>query len=99
MLSICKLCDKGYKIICDHTCYLILENDKVIFIGNRKGNVYKIKIDGCMRIESCFITSINNSFLWHRRLGYISMDILSKLVRNELVKVSPSYCIQKGKVM
>jgi hypothetical protein len=64
--------------MCDHTCYLILENDKVIFIGNRKGNVYKIKIDACMRIESCFITSINNSFLWHRRLGYISMDILSK---------------------
>jgi hypothetical protein len=47
----------------DHTCHLILENDKVIFIGNRKGNVYKIKIDACMRIESYFITSINNSFL------------------------------------
>ena len=47
----------------DHVCCLILENDKFLFIGNRKGNVYKIKIDTCMRIESCLVTSINDSFL------------------------------------
>ena len=39
-----------------------------------------------MRIESCLVSSINNSFLWHRRLGHICIDILSKLVKNELVK-------------
>jgi rRNA maturation protein Rpf1 len=42
LLNISQLCDKGYKIMFDHACYLILENDKVLFIGNRKGNVYKI---------------------------------------------------------
>jgi len=34
----------------EHACCLIIENDKVLFIGNRKENVYKIKIDACMRI-------------------------------------------------
>jgi hypothetical protein len=51
----------------DHACCLILENDKVLFVDNRKGNVYNIKIDACMRIESCLIACINDSFIWHRR--------------------------------
>jgi hypothetical protein len=79
----------------DHACCLILENDKVLFIGNRKWNVYKININPCMRIESCLVTSINVNFLWHRRLGYISMDILSKLIKNELLKGLPPIAFKK----
>ena len=45
LLSISQLCDKDYTIMFDHACCLILENDKVLLIGNRKGNIYKIKID------------------------------------------------------
>jgi len=65
----------------DHACCLILENDKVLVIGIRKEYVYKIKINICMRIENYLVASINDSFLWHRRLGHISMNILSKLVK------------------
>jgi hypothetical protein len=36
LLSISQLCDKGYIIMFDHVCCLILKNDKVIFVGNRK---------------------------------------------------------------
>ena len=50
LLSISQSCDNGYKIMFDHVCCLILENDKVVFVSNRKINVYKIKIDACMRI-------------------------------------------------
>jgi hypothetical protein len=50
-------------------------NDKVLFVGNRKENVYKIKIDACIRIESCLIASINDNFLWHIKLAHISLDI------------------------
>ena len=42
---ISQLCDKGYMIISNYTCYLILENDKVLLVSNKKRNVYKIKID------------------------------------------------------
>jgi hypothetical protein len=51
----------------DHACCLILENDKVLFVDNIKGNVYNIKIDACMRIKNCLIACINDSFIWHRR--------------------------------
>ena len=43
LLSISQLCNKSYKIMFDHAYYLILENNKVIFIENKKGNIYKIK--------------------------------------------------------
>jgi hypothetical protein len=36
LLSISQLCDKGYKIMFDHACCLILKNNKVLFIGNRE---------------------------------------------------------------
>jgi hypothetical protein len=75
LLSISQLCDKGYKIMFNHACCFILENDKVLFVGNRKENVYKIKIDACIRIESCLIASINDNFLWHIKLGHINTDI------------------------
>jgi hypothetical protein len=95
LLSISQLYDKSYKIMFDHACCLILENDEVLFIGNRKWNVYKININACMRIESCLVASINDNFLWHRRLCYISMDILSKLIKNELLKGLPHIAFKK----
>jgi len=58
------LCDKGYKIMFDHACCLILENDKFLLVGNRKENVYKIKINKCMRIKSSLVSSINDSFFF-----------------------------------
>ena len=76
--SIIQLCDKGYKIMFDIACCLLLENDTVLLVGNRKENIYKIKIDARMRIKSYLIASINYSFLWHRKLCHISMDILFK---------------------
>ena len=39
-----------------------------------------------MRLKSCFIASINDSFLWHKILIHITMNVLSKLIKNELVK-------------
>jgi hypothetical protein len=98
LFIISQLYDKDYKIIFNYACCLILEDDKLIYIGNRKINVYKIKIDACMRIKSCLVASINDSFLWHGRLGYISIDILSKLVKNDLVKGLPHIAFKKKKL-
>jgi hypothetical protein len=97
-LSISQLCDTGYKIVFDHVCYLILENNKVIYVENRKGNVNKIKTNAYMRIKSCLITNIKDNFLWHRKLSHISMDILSKLIKNELVKGFPHIDFKKKKI-
>ena len=49
-------------------------------------------------IKSCLIASINDSFLWHKRLGHINIDILSKLVKNKLVKYLPRIAFKKEKL-
>ena len=82
----------------DHVCYLILENNKVTYVENRKGNVNKIKTNAYMRIKSCLITNIKDNFLWHRKLSHISMGILSKLIKNELVKGFPHIDFKKKKL-
>jgi hypothetical protein len=53
---------KVIKLFFYDASYLILENDKIIYVGNRKGNVYQTKIDACMKIESCLVASNNDIF-------------------------------------
>ena len=48
--------------------------------------------------KSCLIAIINDSFLWHKRLGHISIDILSKLVKNKLVKYLPHIALKNEKL-
>ena len=49
--------------------------------------MYVIYIDDIdIHNESCFCANdLNDSWLWHKRLGHASMKILSKLVKNDLV--------------
>ena len=42
--SIDQLCAKGYKIIFDHACCLILENDKILFVGNKKKVFIRLRL-------------------------------------------------------
>ena len=51
-----------------------------------------------LRIKSCLVVSINDNFLWHRILGNINKDILSKLVKNELVKGLPHIALKNKKL-
>ena len=41
---------------------------------------------------------MNDSWLWHRRLGDASMKILSKLVKNDLVIGLPKFIFDKDKI-
>ena len=83
LISISQLCDKGYKVIFDKKVCTIIDTitKKVLFIGNRKNNVYRIKIqyEPKTSINSCLVASNDENWLWHRRLGHASMNQLSKL--------------------
>ena len=85
LLSISKLCNKGYRVICDKSkCDIKNACDgKVLIIRKKCINVYTINID---------------CWLWHRRLGHASMDLISKISKNDLVKGLPKICLQEGRV-
>ena len=85
LLSISQLCDKGYRMCFEaNACHVINSNtNKIIYIGKRHENVYVIYIDEIVfNNESCLITNdVNDSWLWHRRLGHASMKTLVSLLK------------------
>ena len=62
--------------------------------------MYVIYIDDIdIHNESCLCANdVNDSWLWHRRLGHSSMKTLSKLVKNDLVIWFPKLIFNKNKI-
>ena len=85
LLSISQLCDKGYKVCFEsNACHVINSiTNKIIYIGKRHENVYVIHIDEVvLNVESFLIANdVNDSWLWHRRLGHASMKTLISLLK------------------
>ena len=84
-MSSSQICEKGFRVYFDaHPCHMIdSSTNQVIFIEKRHENVYVIHIDEVVvNVESCLIANdVNDSWLWHRRLGHASKKTLSKLVK------------------
>ncbi|KAH9668295.1 hypothetical protein KPL70_021361 [Citrus sinensis] len=100
LLSISQLCDKGYRVIFDES-KCVIENacdGKVLFVGNRCVNVYTINIDCASTNKKCLSALHDDGWLWHRRLGHASMDLISKIVKNDLVKGLPKISFQKDRI-
>ena len=93
LLSVSKLCDAGYYIKFDkNACYLMkASNDKLIYTGERKKNVYYLYLDHFDSGETCFSAVTTGSWLWHRRLGHVSIDSIRKLAKLNLVRGLPSH--------
>ena len=80
LISISQLCDKDYKIIFDKT-RCVIENacdSKILFVGNGCGNVYTIDIKCASTHDKYFSTLHDDGWLWHKRLGHASIDLILK---------------------
>ena len=100
LLNISQLCDKGYRVIFDKS-KCVVENayvGKVLFVGNRCVNVYTINTDRASTNDKCFYALHDDGWLWYRRLGHASMDLISKISKNDLVKSLPKISFKKDKI-
>ena len=88
LLRISQLCDKGFKVIFESSYCIIKDsqNDKIIFMGHRNENVYTIDISKYEGHGKCFSSMHDESWLWHRRLGHVNLNLITKLNKNELVR-------------
>lgn len=59
---------------------------KVLFVRNRCVNIYSIDIDCASSHDKYFFTLHNESWLWHIRLTHASMNLISKISKDYLVK-------------
>ena len=71
---------------------------KVLFIGKRSINVYTINIDCVLPHDKYFSAWHDDRWLWHRRLGHVGIDLISKFSKNDLVKGLPNIGFKKDRI-
>ena len=75
-----------------------LDEDKIIFSGERVDNVYVIDLNKIDNKDIKYLMSIShNKWIWHRRLGYANFELINDLCKNELVIGFPKLKFNKDK--
>ena len=105
LFSISQFCDKGFKVIFESSLCMVssLDVDGIKFTGLRHGNIYMVDLDDlAMESGQCLVAkeakASETSWLWHRRLGHASMQLISKLSKKNLVKELPKLTFEKDKI-
>ena len=93
LLFISKLSDNGYDIIFNqNSSKAISQKDgSILFNGKRKNNIYKIKLPELKSQNVKCLLSVNDEqWVWHRRLGNVSMRTISHINKLNLVRGLPN---------
>ncbi|XP_063949970.1 uncharacterized protein LOC135152795 [Daucus carota subsp. sativus] len=93
-LSISQLCDRGHQVwFSTKACVISDKKDnKVVLTGNRKGNVYITDFNSTSADSlTCLFSkaSLDDNWLWHKKLSYLNFKTMNDLVRKDLKK----YCL------
>ena len=85
LISISQLCDIGYRITFQaNKCFGISKDNKQSFIDQRHENIYLLDTKSN---DLQYLVSIKEeSDQWHRKLGHISVKLISKVASKKLVK-------------
>ncbi|GJW66892.1 putative ribonuclease H-like domain-containing protein [Tanacetum coccineum] len=95
------MCDKKNSVLFTDTGCFVLSPDFKLANGSqvllkvpRKNNMYNVDINNIVPRESltCLVAkaTLDESMLWHRRLGHVKFKTINKLVKENLVRGLPS---------
>ncbi|GJZ69534.1 putative ribonuclease H-like domain-containing protein [Tanacetum coccineum] len=101
LISVSQICDKKNNVLFTDTECLVLSSDfklldesQVLLRVPRKDNIYSVDLKSVVPIGglTCLFAKaiIDESNIWHRRLGHINYKTMNKLVRGNLVRGLPS---------
>ncbi|GKE31172.1 ribonuclease H-like domain-containing protein [Tanacetum coccineum] len=96
IFSVSQMCDKKNSILfTDTECvvlspdFKLLDENHVLLRVPRKDNMYSVDLKNIVPLGglTCLFAkaTLNESNLWHRRLGHINFKTMNKLVRGNLV--------------
>nr|GEX12383.1 ribonuclease H-like domain-containing protein [Tanacetum cinerariifolium] len=99
--NVLQMCDKKNNVLFTNTeCFVLSPNFKlgdesqVLLKVPRKNNMYSVDIKNIVPKESltCLVAkaTLDESMLWHRRLGHVNFKTINKLVKENLVRGLPS---------
>ncbi|GJW24794.1 putative ribonuclease H-like domain-containing protein [Tanacetum coccineum] len=105
LFSVSQMCDKkNYVLFTDTECLVLSPNFKlpdenqILLKIPRKDNMYSFDMKNIVPKESltCLIAkaTLDESMLWHRRLGHINFKNINKLVKDNLVRGLPTKCFE-----
>ena len=78
LFSISQLCDNDYKVIFYPThCYILNKDGKLVLNCLRDKNFYTCDMGKIKNV--CLITTNDDPWLWHRRLGHANMKLIKNL--------------------
>ncbi|GJW31452.1 putative ribonuclease H-like domain-containing protein [Tanacetum coccineum] len=101
LFSVSHLCDKRNSVLFTDTGCFVLSPDfkladesQVLLKVLRKNNMYSVDMKNIIPKENltCLVAkaTLDESMLWHRRLGHINFKNINKLVKDNLVRVLPT---------
>nr|GEU70124.1 ribonuclease H-like domain-containing protein [Tanacetum cinerariifolium] len=101
LFSVSQMCDKKNKVLFTDTECLVLSPDfklpdesQVLLRVPRENNMYNVNLKNIVPSGdlTCLFAKakINESNLWHRRLGHINFKTINKLVKGNLIRGLPT---------
>ncbi|GKC39495.1 ribonuclease H-like domain-containing protein [Tanacetum coccineum] len=94
LFSVSQICDnKNSVMFTDSECLMLgkdfkVDDSHVLLRTPRQHNMYSIDLNNIVHHKNltCLITkaSVDESMMWHRRLGHLNFKTMNKLVRNNL---------------
>ncbi|GJU10834.1 putative ribonuclease H-like domain-containing protein [Tanacetum coccineum] len=101
LFSVSQMCDKkNYVLFTDTECLVLSLNFKlpdenqILLKIPRKDNMYSFDMKNIVPKESltCLVAkaTLDESMLWHRRLGHINFKNINKLVKDNLIRGLPT---------
>ncbi|GJT32904.1 putative ribonuclease H-like domain-containing protein, partial [Tanacetum coccineum] len=101
------MCDKKNSVLFTKTGCFVLSPDfkladesQVLLKVPRKNNVYSVDMKNIVPKECLTYlvakATLDESMLWHRRLGHVNFKTINKLVKENLVRGLPLKCFENG---
>jgi hypothetical protein len=101
LLSVAQLCDLGFKCIfgVDDVEIISVDGSNLIFKGFRYENLYLVDFNAREdQLLICLLTKSRMGWLWHRRLDYVRLKQLNKLINHDLVRGLKDVAFKKDKL-
>ncbi|GJZ48608.1 putative ribonuclease H-like domain-containing protein [Tanacetum coccineum] len=101
LFRVSQMCDKKNSVLFTDTgCFVrspafkLADESRVLLKVPRKNNMYSVDIKNIIPKESltCLVAkaTLDESMLWHRRLGHVNFKTINKLVKENLVRGLPT---------
>ncbi|GJW00700.1 retrotransposon protein [Tanacetum coccineum] len=95
MINVSQLCDDDCVVSFTKVDYNISKNGRMLAKGHRRNGLYTCKLGDKSKQQICLASVVDNSTLWHRRLGHANMRLVRNLASNELVRNIPKLSFER----